>query len=164
MIANDVKLGKNVNIPHPDLVNLYGCEIGDNSTIGPFTEIAGAKIGKNCKIQSHSYICEGVTIEDNCFVGHGVVFINDLYPQATNDKGELEKAEDWKERYVETHVQNNVSIGSNSTILGGIEIANNAVVGAGSMVIENIYAGTTVVGNPAKVLKKKENLEERSSV
>ena len=158
MINDNVKLGKNVRIPQPDLVNIYGCEIGDNTMVGPFTEIAaGVKIGKNCKIQSHTYICEGVTIEDNCFIGHGVVFINDKYPQATNSKGELEKTEDWKDRYVETYIEHNVSIGSNATIIGGIKIRNNSMIGAGSMVVHDVYTGTTVAGNPAKELKK--NLE-----
>ncbi len=152
-MIDDVQLGKGVEIYHPELVNLYGCKIGDNTKIGAFVEIQkGVVIGKNCKIQSHSFICEGVTIEDNCFIGHGVKFINDLYPQATNDIGELEKEEDWKDRFVETHLENNVSIGSNATILGGINIGDNSKIGAGSVVTHDVYHDTTVVGNPAKPL------------
>ena len=160
MIDENVELGKNVKIYHPELVNLYGCKIGDNTKIGAFVEIQkGVIIGKNCKIQSHSFICDGVTIEDNCFIGHGVKFINDLYPQSTNDIGELETEEDWKNRFVKTYVQNNVSIGSNATILGGIEIGGHSIVGAGSVVTKDVYCYTTVAGNPAKILKK--NLERR---
>lgn len=154
MIAEDVILGTGVKIHQPTLVNLYGCKIGDNTSIAAFVEIQkGVVIGKNCKIQSHTFICEGVTIEDNCFIGHGVVFINDLYPQAATKFGELEKEKDWKDRFVKTNIQNNVSIGNNATILGGIEIGANAIIGAGSVVTKDVKDYITVVGNPAKVLE-----------
>ena len=155
MINNNVRLGKNVKVFSPDLVNLYGCEVKDNTRIGPFVEIQkNAFIGKNCKISSHTFICEGVNIDDNCFIGHGVVFINDNHPRSLNSEGELEKEEDWKDRFVNTIIGKNVSIGSNATILGGIKIGDNAVVGAGAVVTKNVPSNTIVVGNPAKELKK----------
>ncbi len=154
MITEDVILGTGVKIHQPTLVNLYGCKIGDNTSIGAFVEIQkGVVIGKNCKIQSHTFICEGVIIEDNCFIGHGVKFINDLYPQATTEFNELEKEKDWKDRLVETNILNNVSIGSNSTILGGIEIGVHSRIGAGSVVTKDVKDYITVVGNPAKALR-----------
>jgi len=154
-IANDVKTGKDVKIY--DFVNLYGCEIGDNSKIGTFVEIQrGAKIGKNCKISSHSFICEGVIIEDNVFVGHNVTFINDLFPRATNKDGSLQTADDWK--CINTYIKKGASIGSSVTILCGITVGENAIIGAGSVVTKDVPAGAVVAGNPAKVLRKvKEN-------
>ncbi len=148
-IAADVKLGRDVKI-HA-FVNLYGCEIGDETKIGTFVEIQkGAKIGSRCKISSHSFICEGVTIESEVFVGHGVMFINDRRPRATNSHGELQTEADWSCEC--TVVKRGASIGSGVTLLGGISIGENAVVGAGSVVTRDVLANTTVVGNPAKLL------------
>jgi len=150
-IAPDVKLGKNVKVY--DFVNLYGCEIGDNTKIGTFVEIQkGAKIGKNCKISSHTFICEGVTIEDNVFVGHNVTFINDIYPRATDDSGKLQDEKDWK--CIPTLIKKGASIGSSATILCGITIGKKAVIGAGSVVTKDVAPETIVAGNPAKPLKK----------
>ena len=150
-IAPDVKLGKDVKIY--DFVNLYGCEIGDKSKVGTFVEIQkGAKIGKNCKISSHTFICEGVSIEDKVFVGHNVTFINDLYPRATNESGELQTDDDWN--CVPTVVKKNASIGSSATLLSGITIGENAIVGAGSVVTKDVPPNTIVAGNPAKVIRK----------
>jgi len=151
IIKDDVKIGENVSIFH--FVNLYGCTIGDGSKIGSFVEIQkNATIGKNCKISSHTFICEGVHIEDNVFVGHSVTFINDMYPRATRSDGGLQTEADWK--VVETLVRKNASIGSGCTILGGVEIGENAMVGAGSVVTKNVPANAVVVGNPAKIIKK----------
>ena len=149
-IAPDVRLGVNVKIA--DFVNLYGCDVGDNTKIGPFVEIQKkARIGKNCKIQSHTFICEGVTIEDNVMVAHGVTFVNDKYPRATNKNGELQTEEDWS---VEpTLVKRGASIGSGSTILSQVTIGENAIVGAGSVVSRNVPSGTIVAGNPARVIR-----------
>lgn len=148
---NNVSVGKNVKIF--DFVNAYECSIDDNSKIGAFVEIQkGAKIGKNCKISSHSFICEGVTLEDNVFIGHGVMFTNDLFPKATNLDGSLKSAEDWN--LIETHVGKGASIGSNSTILCGITIGENALIGAGSVLTKNVLANDIVAGNPAKSIKK----------
>lgn len=148
-IASDVKLGQQVVIQ--DFVNLYGCDIGDHTKIGTFVEIQkGAKIGKNCKISSHSFLCEGVTIEDQVFVGHHVVFINDKYPKATNLEGKLQTEKDWT---VEpTRVETGASIGSGAVILCGIVVGRNAIVGAGSVVTKNVRPNTRVAGNPAKEL------------
>jgi len=149
-IAPDVKLGRNVRIY--GFVNLYGCEIGDDVKIGTFVEIQkGAKIGKCCKISSHSFICEGVTLEDDVFIGHGVVFTNDLHPRATNGNGQLQTDEDWK--CIPTLVKQGASIGSGATLLCGITIGENAMVGAGSMVTKDVPADTVVAGNPARVIK-----------
>jgi acetyltransferase-like isoleucine patch superfamily enzyme len=152
-IASDVKLGKGVKIY--DFVNLYGCEIGDNTKIGTFVEIQkGAKIGRNCKISSHTFICEGVVIEDDVFVGHDVTFINDRYPRATNDEGELQNEDDWK---VEpTLVKKGVSIGSGSTILSFVTIGEKVIVGAGSVVTKDVPPNTIVAGNPARLLRSLE--------
>lgn len=151
LIAPDVKLGRNVKIY--GFVNLYGCEIGDNTKIGAFVEVQkGVKIGKNCKISSHSFICEGVTIEDEVFVGHHVVFINDKYPRATNERGELQTEEDWQLQ--PTVVKRRASIGSGAVILCGVTIGENAVVGAGSVVTKDVPPYTIVVGNPARVLRR----------
>ena len=148
-ISADVKLGRDVKIFA--FVNLYGCEIGDGSKIGTFVEIQkGAKIGARCKISSHSFICEGVTIESEVFVGHSVTFINDAYPRATAADGHLQTEADWACQ--QTLVRRGASIGSGSTILGGITIGENAIVGAGSVVTKDVPADTTVAGNPARVL------------
>nr|BAL55158.1 transferase hexapeptide repeat containing protein [uncultured Acetothermia bacterium]BAL60197.1 transferase hexapeptide repeat containing protein [Candidatus Acetothermum autotrophicum] len=150
MIAPDVKLGKNVKIY--GFVNLYGCEIGDNTKIGAFVEIQkGVKIGKNCKISSHSFICEGVTIEDGVFIGHHVVFINDKYPRATNEQGELQTEADWVVR--PTLVKRGASIGSGAVIMCGLTIGENAIVGAGSVVTKDVPADAVVIGNPARFLR-----------
>ena len=158
-IASDVRLGINVKIA--DFVNLYGCEIGDTTKIGPFVEIQkNAKIGKNCKIQSHTFICEGVTIEDNVMVAHGVTFTNDTYPRATNEKGEPQTEEDWT---VEpTLVKKGASIGSGSTILSHVTIGEKAMVGAGSVVTKDVPPNTIVAGNPARVLRRIESHTELS--
>jgi acetyltransferase-like isoleucine patch superfamily enzyme len=150
-IAPDVKLGRNVRI-HA-FVNLYGCEIGDETRIGTFVEIQkGAKVGDNCKISSHTFICEGVTIEAGVFVGHGVTFINDRYPRATNTAGELQTEADWNCQ--RTLVKRGASIGSGATLLGGITIGENAIVGAGTVVTKDVPPDTTVAGNPSRILKK----------
>lgn len=152
-IASDVKLGHGVKIY--DFVNLYGCEIGDETKVGTFVEIQkNAKIGKRCKISSHTFICEGVTVEDNVFIGHGVIFINDPYPRATAPGGELQTEKDWK---VETTlVKKGASIGSGATILSNLTIGENAIVGAGSVVTKSVPPNTIVVGNPAYVLRSVE--------
>lgn len=149
-IAADVKLGKGVQIY--DFVNLYGCEIGDGSKIGTFVEIQkGAKVGKRCKISSHTFICEGVTIEDECFIGHHVVFINDRFPAAVNFDGSLQAEADWK--LVETRVCKRASVGSGAIILCGVTIGEGALVGAGSVVTKNVAPHTIVAGNPSKKLR-----------
>jgi len=147
---NNVKLGKNTRIFN--FVNAYGCSIDDNSKIGAFVEIQkGAFIGKNCKISSHSFICEGVHIEDNVFIGHGVMFTNDLFPKATNADGSPQTEADWK--VIETKVKKGASIGSNATILCGITIGENALIGAGSVVTRDVPPNTVVAGVPAKIIK-----------
>ncbi|MGB7201916.1 MAG: acyltransferase [Pyrinomonadaceae bacterium] len=144
---NDVRLGENVRIF--SFVNAYGCEIGDESRVGAFVEIQkGVKIGRRCKISSHSFLCEGVTIEDNVFIGHGVMFTNDKYPRATNEDGEPQSEADWA--VVPIVVKTGASIGSNATILAGITIGENAMVGAGAVVTRDVLDGATVVGVPAK--------------
>lgn len=149
-IAPDVKLGENTRIA--DFVNLYGCEIGNNTKIGAFVEVQkGVKIGRNCKISSHTFICEGVTIEDNVFIGHNVTFINDKYPRATNAEGELQTEKDWV--CLNTVVKTGASIGSGSTLLGGITVGREAVVGAGSVVTRDVAERTIVAGNPARKLR-----------
>ena len=145
-IAASVKLGKDVVIR--DFVNLYGCEIGDGSQVGTFVEIqAGVVVGKNCKIQSHSFLCTGVTLEDGVFIGHGVMFTNDKSPRATNPDGSLQSGGDWE--CLPTLVKKNASIGSGATILPGVTIGEGALVGAGAVVTKDVPAGATVVGNPA---------------
>jgi len=159
-IAPDVKLGQNVKLSK--FINLYGCEIGDESKIGAFVEIQkNASVGKRCKISSHTFICEGVTIEDNVFIGHGVIFINDSYPRATAADGNLQTEADWKvER---TTVKKGASIGSGATILSNVTIGENAIVGAGSVVTKDVPASTIVVGNPAKVLRYIDQITEVSN-
>jgi len=152
IINEDVKLGKNVKIY--SFVNLYGCELGDDTKVGTFVEIQkNSRIGSKCKISSHSFICSGVTIGDNCFIGHGVMFINDNYPKSVNSKGMLELESDWVSRFKSTYVGNNVSIGSNATILGGIKIEDNAIIGAGSVVTKDIPSNTIFAGNPARLIR-----------
>ena len=149
-IADDVKLGKDVKIYN--FVNLYGCEIGDNSKVGTFVEIQkGARIGKHCKISSHTFICEGVTIEDDVFVGHNVTFINDMYPRATAEDGQLQTEADWV--CVPTRIKRGASIGSSATILCGVTIGENAIVGAGSVVTKDVAPNAIVAGNPARFIR-----------
>ncbi len=150
-IATDVTLGANVSIPHPDLVNLYGCSVGDDTRIGTFVEIQkGAKIGQRVKVSSHAFICEGVTIEDEVFIGHGVMFINDRYPHATTDGGKLQTEADWK--VIETVVKHGASIGSGAVILCGVTIGENALVGAGAVVTHDVPDSGIVAGVPARLM------------
>ena len=151
MINNDVQLGEGVVIFHPDLVNLYGCKIGAGTKIGSFVEIQkGASIGARCKISSHSFICEGVEIEEGVFVGHGVMFINDTYPKAVSEDGELQTEADWQ--LIRTRVKTRASIGSNATILCGITIGESALVGAGAVVTKDVPDYAIVAGVPARVV------------
>src|SRR5947209_3843920 len=149
-ISPDVKLGRDVKLSK--FINLYGCEVGDETKIGAFVEIQkNATVGKRCKISSHTFICEGVTVEDNVFIGHGVTFINDSYPRATTDGGGLQTEADWKvER---TLIKKGASVGSGSTVLSKVTVGENAIVGAGSVVTKNVPANTIVAGNPARVLR-----------
>ncbi len=149
-ISDDVELGQGVKIYN--FVNLYGCKIGDNTKIGTFVEIQkGATVGKNCKISSHTFICEGVHIEDNCFIGHNVTFINDKYPRSTNEDGRMQTEEDWQ--CVPTFVRRGASIGSSATILCGVTIGENAIVGAGAVVTKDVPPNITVTGVPARTIK-----------
>jgi acetyltransferase-like isoleucine patch superfamily enzyme len=149
-IASDVKLAVGVKLSK--FINLYGCEIGENTKIGAFVEIQkNVTVGKNCKVSSHSFICEGVRIEDNVFIGHGVTFINDSYPRATATNGQLQTEKDWKVE--QTLVKKGASIGSGSTVLSNVVIGENAIVGAGSVVTREVAPNTIVAGNPAKVLR-----------
>jgi UDP-2-acetamido-3-amino-2,3-dideoxy-glucuronate N-acetyltransferase len=153
VIAPDVRLGREVQIYN--FVNLYGCEIGDGTRIGSFVEIQkGARIGRHCKISSHTFICEGVTIEDEVFIGHGVQFINDKYPRATRSDGALQTAEDWQVEPV--RVERGATIGTGATILGNVRIGARSIVGAGSVVTRDVPAGSTVAGNPARIIRKDE--------
>ncbi|MBD2676742.1 MULTISPECIES: acyltransferase [Nostoc] len=150
-VKNDVKLGTNVKIFHPDLVNLYGCVIGDDTKIGAFVEIQqDVTIGSRCKISSHSFLCEGVVLEDEVFIGHGVMFTNDLYPRATNEDGSLKTADDWYT--IKTLVKRCASIGSNATILPGVTIGEKAIVGSGATVTRDVPDYAIVVGVPARVI------------
>ena len=156
-IAPDVKLGRDVKLSK--FINLYGCEVGDETKIGAFVEIQkNASVGRRCKISSHTFVCEGVTIEDNVFIGHGVMFINDRYPRATAAGGHLQTEADWK---VEpTVIRKGASIGSGATILANLSIGENAIVGAGSVVTKDVPANSIVAGNPAKVLRYIESTVE----
>ena len=156
-IAPDVKLGQGVKLSK--FINLYGCQIGDETKIGAFVEIQkNATVGRRCKISSHTFVCEGVSIEDNVFIGHGVTFINDSYPRATTSEGQLQTEQDW--RVETTVVKRGASIGSGSTILSNLVIGENAIVGAGSVVTHDVPPNTIVAGNPAKVLRSIPNLSE----
>ena len=150
-IAPNVILGKDVVLN--DFINLYGCEIGDNTKIGPFVEVQkNATIGARCKISSHTFICEGVIIEDEVFVGHGVMFINDKYPKAATNTGTLQTEEDWE--VVPTVIKKRASIGSNATLLCGITVGSGSIIGAGSVVINDVPDNVIVAGNPAKIIRK----------
>lgn len=159
MINNDVMLGEGVVIHHPELVNLYGCVIGRDSKIGTFVEIQkGASIGANVKISSHTFICEGVHIEDGAFIGHGVMFINDVYPRAVTEEGKLQTESDWQ--VVPTRVKKRASLGSNATILAGITIGDGALIGAGAVVTHDVPDYAIVAGVPARIIgdiRNKEN-------
>ena len=155
MIAADVRLGSDVSIPQPALVNLYGCAIGAHTRIGAFVEVQrGAVIGANCKISSHSFVCAGVTIDDGVFIGHGVMFINDLYPKAVNEDGGLQTDADWQ--LVETKVMRHASIGSNATILAGVTIGEGALVGAGAVVTRDVPPYAVVAGVPAVIISTRQ--------
>jgi len=157
-IAPDVKLGRGVRLSK--FINLYGCEIGDETKVGAFVEVQkNAKIGKRCKISSHTFICEGVTIEDNVFIGHGVTFINDSYPRATTPEGALQNEKDWRVEH--TLVKTGASVGSGATILSNVVIGEDAIVGAGSVVTKNVLPRTIVAGNPARLLRSLESPIER---
>ncbi len=160
-IAADVKLGKDVKLAK--YINLYGCAIGDHTKVGAFVEVQkNAKVGARCKISSHTFVCEGVTIEDNVFVGHGVVFINDQYPRATTSDGDMQTENDWKVE--STLIKKGASIGSGSTILANITIGENAIVGAGSVVTKSVPADAIVAGNPARVLRLGASKARRNTI
>jgi acetyltransferase-like isoleucine patch superfamily enzyme len=166
MISSNVRLGDNVVIFQPDLVNLYGCSIGAATKIGAFVEIqSDACIGSNCKISSHSFVCSGVTIEDGVFIGHGVMFINDVYPRAVNEDGSLQTPADWA--VVETRIKQRASLGSNSTILAGVTVGTAALVGAGAVVTKDVPDYAIVAGVPARVIgdvrEKREMAEARTA-
>lgn len=153
-VADDVELGQGVELA--PFVNLYGCSIGCLTKVGAFVEIQrGAVVGKRCKISSHSFICAGVTIGDDCFIGHGVIFINDKYPRAVNSQGKLETEADWSDRFVKTRIGDKTAIGSGAVIMGGVRIGEGVVIGAGSVVNKNVPAGEVWVGNPARKTVKK---------
>lgn len=159
-ISDDVELGEEVKIY--GFVNLYGCKIGDHSKVGTFVEIQkGATIGAHCKVSSHTFICEGVTLEDRVFIGHGVMFINDLYPRSTNADGSLQSEDDW--HCITTYVEEGASIGSNATILCGVRIGRNAIIGAGAVVTKDVPANSIVAGNPARVIRTTTESENHGS-
>lgn len=159
-ISDDVKLGENVRLAK--FINLYGCSIGDNTKIGAFVEVQkNALIGKNCKISSHTFICEGVVVEDNVFIGHNVTFINDIYPRATTSNGQLQTEEDWK--VGKTFIKEGASIGSSATLLCGITVGEHAIVGAGSVVTKDVPPYTIVAGNPARTLRSIQKEKENES-
>jgi UDP-2-acetamido-3-amino-2,3-dideoxy-glucuronate N-acetyltransferase len=163
MVKTDVQLGEGVAIYHPDLVNLYGCKIGAKTKIGTFVEIQkGASIGANCKISSHTFICEGVDIEDGVFIGHGVMFTNDIYPKAVDADGNLQTEADWQ--VIRTKVKTRASIGSNATILCGITIGEGALVGAGAVVTKNVPNYAIVSGVPAKIVGDVRTSESTKSI
>ncbi|MCK4897135.1 MAG: N-acetyltransferase, partial [Anaerolineales bacterium] len=150
-VADNVQLAQGVKIFHPDLVNIYGCSVGEGTTIGPFIEIqAGVVVGERCKISSHTFVCDGVIIEDEVFIGHGVMFTNDLYPRSTNEDGSLQSASDWQ--MVSTRVKRRSSIGSNATILGNVTVGESAIVGAGAVVTHDVPDYAIVAGVPAQVV------------
>jgi UDP-2-acetamido-3-amino-2,3-dideoxy-glucuronate N-acetyltransferase len=150
-VAENVKMNSGVKIFCPELVNIYGCELGERTQVGPFVEIqADVRIGAYCKIQSHSFICSGVTIEDAVFIGHGVMFVNDLYPRATTPEGVFQTKEDWQ--LVQTLIKHGASIGSSATIMGGITVGRQALVGAGAVVLHDVPDYAIVVGVPARVI------------
>ena len=151
MIADNVIVGKNTEILHPELVNIYGCVIGDQTSIGPFVEIQSeVSVGCDCKISSHSFLCSGVNIKDGVFIGHGVMFINDIYPSAVNPDGSMQKGGDWQ--LVETTIESRASIGSNATIMGGVTVGEGALVGAGAVVTKDVPPHAIVAGNPAAIV------------
>ena len=151
MVASDVQLGEDVEIRHPNLVNLYGCDIGDTTKIGTFVEIQKeVRVGRRCKISSHTFICSGVTLEDEVFVGHGVMFINDRYPRATSANGQLQTAQDWEQ--IPTLIQTGASLGSHATILAGVTVGERALVGAGAVVTRDVAPYAIVTGVPARVV------------
>jgi len=155
-IADDVQLAEGVKIFHPDLVNLYGCVVGSETKIGSFVEIQkNAVVGARCKVSSHTFICEGVTIEDEVFIGHGVMFTNDLYPRATNEDASIQTDADWQ--VVPTRVKRRASIGSNATILAGLTIGENALVGAGAVVTRDVPDYAIVAGVPARIVGETKN-------
>lgn len=148
-VADNVELAPTARILHPDLVNMYGCSVGDGTVIGPFVEIqSDVRIGERCKIQSHSFICSGVVIEDEVFIGHGVMFVNDIHPRAVNAGGELAGAADWE--LAPVRVERGATIGSGATILGGLTVGAGSMVGAGAVVTSDVAPGATVVGVPAR--------------
>lgn len=161
MIAPDVELGSHVSIPQPALVNLYGCRIGDHTKIGAFVEVQrGAVIGDHCKISSHTFVCAGVSIEDGVFIGHGVMFTNDLNPSAVNADGSLQSEADWQ--LIPTRVAKHASIGSNATILAGVTIGEGALVGAGAVVTKDVPPRAIVAGVPAVVIGNRQELSKRA--
>jgi acetyltransferase-like isoleucine patch superfamily enzyme len=150
-IDHTVQIAHDARVLHPDLVNLYGCSIGSETTVGPFVEIqGGVRIGVRCKISSHSFLCAGLAVDDEVFIGHGVMFVNDLYPRATTDDGRRQTEADWP--LVPTRVSRRASLGSNATILGGVTIGEHALVGAGAVVTRDVPAFAIVAGNPARVI------------